>query len=164
MVLLQDKKRFVLRHLYAFMSQEYFGVSKGCETHLLFHSIWQRFAYFFPNYSGPHLYSEVLYHSKKSKTLLLYPLPCCNAQQSWSATTECPSGAGSKCKFSKEHLSNINTGSALPGLSDFPLLQKNLWGWNPKFIFQPHDSKGVVLPAHRWHLVGHQDVQCQNHY
>lgn len=73
------------------------------------------------------LYHTVRYFitAKKFKTFVLSPLSCSNTQQCWSASAKCPPGADNKCKFSKEHLSNINTGSVLLGLSDFPLLQKN---------------------------------------
>lgn len=73
-----------------------------------------------------HYYQQdILVQQKKKETLVLFPLSYCSIQQTWSASDECPSGAGSKCKFRKEHLANITTGSMLSGLSDFPLLQKN---------------------------------------
>lgn len=106
--------------------QGYFNVKKGCGTKLLSSPSRKRFTYFLPHYSRSLLYSKIFYYSKKKfKTFVLSPLSCSNTQQCWSASGKCPPGADNKCKFSKEHLSNINTGSVLLGLSDFPLLQKN---------------------------------------
>lgn len=105
--------------------QGYFCVKKGCGTKLLTSRRRKRFTYFFPHYSVPLLSSEIFLLQKKSQAFGFIPLSYSNTQQSWSASDECPSGAGSKCKFSKEHLSNINAGYVLSGLSDFLLLQKN---------------------------------------
>lgn len=74
-----------------------------------------------------HYYQQdiLLKQKKKREELDLSPLSCSSSQQPWSAGEECPSWAGSKCKFSKEHLANVTTGSMPSGLSDFPLLQEN---------------------------------------
>lgn len=92
------------------------------------------------------LYYTVRYFiTAKIKTLVLSPLSCSNTKQSWSASDECPSGAGSKCRFSKEHLSNINTGPVLSGLSDSsPAAEKSTQRWNPEVIFQLQDSEMYV--------------------